>query len=342
MIERVEFASDLNTSNPSTARLVVRGRATGPRRARRPSARHGPATSTCRKCPLVYLLPRKCPFPCRCTSACSRCPRPRATSGASRARSSTSLAPSGRGRRSARTDARRSAGRAPPPARGPGSAPGRDRGLRMSHMRRTEPHPHAPPPGSIRMAVHRTTRGGGVLATSVPQRRHDPMEQGPTEPHAGRSTFLLSSGGAGGRVLLSGRWYGADCDSETVSLPDASGMSGGYPPPPDPPPSRPKDHRGETRNLPWGKSARAIFGPQSFGPQTPPSLLLILPCSPPPPRNSPAFTGGSHATVRSPTAPARPPTQHQPSCNRRSSTTQPLFQPPVTPPPPHPPLANRF
>jgi len=24
------------------------------------------------------------------------------------------------------------------------------------------------------------------------------MEQGPTEPHAGRSTFLLSSGGAGG------------------------------------------------------------------------------------------------------------------------------------------------
>ena len=28
---------------------------------------------------------------------------------------------------------------------------------------------------------------------------------GPTEPHTGRSTFLLSSGGAGGRVLLSGR-----------------------------------------------------------------------------------------------------------------------------------------
>ena len=26
----------------------------------------------------------------------------------------------------------------------------------------------------------------------------DQMEQGPTEPHAGRSTFLLSSGGAGG------------------------------------------------------------------------------------------------------------------------------------------------
>ena len=28
--------------------------------------------------------------------------------------------------------------------------------------------------------------------------RHDRMGQGPTEPHAGRSTFLLSSGGAGG------------------------------------------------------------------------------------------------------------------------------------------------
>ena len=35
-------------------------------------------------------------------------------------------------------------------------------------------------------------------ATSVRQPRHDQMEQGPTEPHAGRSTFLLSSGGAGG------------------------------------------------------------------------------------------------------------------------------------------------
>ena len=36
------------------------------------------------------------------------------------------------------------------------------------------------------------------LATSVCQLRHDRMGQGPTEPHAGRSTFLLSSGGAGG------------------------------------------------------------------------------------------------------------------------------------------------
>ena len=30
------------------------------------------------------------------------------------------------------------------------------------------------------------------LATSVCQLRHDQMEQGPTEPQAGRSTFLLS------------------------------------------------------------------------------------------------------------------------------------------------------
>ena len=43
-----------------------------------------------------------------------------------------------------------------------------------------------------------TERGPPRLATSVCQLRHDPMEQGPTEPHAGRRTFLLSSGGAGG------------------------------------------------------------------------------------------------------------------------------------------------
>ena len=44
-------------------------------------------------------------------------------------------------------------------------------------------------------------RGGrevARLATSVCQLRHDRMEQGPTEPHAGRRTFLLSSGGAKG------------------------------------------------------------------------------------------------------------------------------------------------
>ena len=41
---------------------------------------------------------------------------------------------------------------------------------------------------------------GGLtrLATSVCRLKQDPMEQGPTELHAGRSTFLLSSGGAGG------------------------------------------------------------------------------------------------------------------------------------------------
>ena len=47
-----------------------------------------------------------------------------------------------------------------------------------------------------------TGRGPGYLqsrlATSVCRLRHDQMEQDPTEPHAGRSTFLLSSGGAGG------------------------------------------------------------------------------------------------------------------------------------------------
>ena len=42
------------------------------------------------------------------------------------------------------------------------------------------------------------------LAASVCQLRHDQMEWGPLEPRAGRSTLLLSSGGAGGRVLLSG------------------------------------------------------------------------------------------------------------------------------------------
>ena len=51
-----------------------------------------------------------------------------------------------------------------------------------------------------------TTKAGILsgLATSVRQLRHDQMGQGPTEPHARRGTFLLSSGGAGGRVLLIG------------------------------------------------------------------------------------------------------------------------------------------
>ena len=47
---------------------------------------------------------------------------------------------------------------------------------------------------SLATSVEVVTR----LATSICQLRHDRMEQGPTEPHAGRSTFLLSSGGAGG------------------------------------------------------------------------------------------------------------------------------------------------
>ena len=38
----------------------------------------------------------------------------------------------------------------------------------------------------------------GEVAASVCPLRQNQMEQGPTEPHAGRSTFLLSSGGAGG------------------------------------------------------------------------------------------------------------------------------------------------
>ena len=62
------------------------------------------------------------------------------------------------------------------------------------------PHPHNPCPLVVRNGML-TTR----LATSVCQLRHDQMEQGPTESHAGRSTFLLSSGGAEGRVLMSGR-----------------------------------------------------------------------------------------------------------------------------------------
>ena len=74
--------------------------------------------------------------------------------------------------------------------------------------------------GGVGAVMHRT-------ATSVRQLRRDRMEQGPTEPHARRSTFLLSSGGAGGeRVLLSGLWYGADHHKEPVSLPDARGLSG--------------------------------------------------------------------------------------------------------------------
>ena len=74
----------------------------------------------------------------------------------------------------------------------------RGTGHRSAAWSPTSIHGHPTPTESNRMAAH-------SLATSVCQPRHDQMEQGPTEPHAGRSTFLLSSGGAGGRVLLSGR-----------------------------------------------------------------------------------------------------------------------------------------
>ena len=58
--------------------------------------------------------------------------------------------------------------------------------------------------GRVMQRVVQTRR-----ATSVCRLRHNRMEQGPTEPHAGRSMFLLSSGGAGGRYYLGGLWYGA-------------------------------------------------------------------------------------------------------------------------------------
>ena len=56
------------------------------------------------------------------------------------------------------------------------------------------PPPSPPPPA------------GGTRHSGAPEARSrlastldiNQMEQGPTEPHAGRSTFLLSSGGAGG------------------------------------------------------------------------------------------------------------------------------------------------
>ena len=57
------------------------------------------------------------------------------------------------------------------------------------------PSPRAVGPSlSHAQAGHLSTR----LATSICQLRHDRMQQGPTEPHTGRGTFLLSSGGAGG------------------------------------------------------------------------------------------------------------------------------------------------
>ena len=108
------------------------------------------------------------------------------------------------------------------------------------------------------------------------------MEQGPTEPHAGRSTFLLSSGGAGGRVLLSGLWYGAHSYSEPVSLPDASGMSG-----PDapretapPPPLEPEGlcSRSGPKPMPpkWGSlEVEGRTGERRFPPPTPSYAVAI-------------------------------------------------------------------
>ena len=58
------------------------------------------------------------------------------------------------------------------------------------------------------IGVHRNR-----IATSVCQLGHDQMEQGPTEPHIGRSMFLLGSGGAGVGIT---EWHliPADSDSE--------------------------------------------------------------------------------------------------------------------------------
>ena len=66
---------------------------------------------------------------------------------------------------------------------------------------------------------------------------------------------------------------------EVLEWPSTAGGGGGVPPPP---PDQ-SDHRGKKRNLPFGKSDRAIFVTHIFGSQTPPPPLLILPCPPPPP-----------------------------------------------------------
>ena len=60
----------------------------------------------------------------------------------------------------------------------------------------------------------RTWRTLNILATSVCQLRHDQMEQGPTEPHAGHSTFLLSFSGAG---VGGGRYYLAAFDMGQIA-----------------------------------------------------------------------------------------------------------------------------
>ena len=67
------------------------------------------------------------------------------------------------------------------------------------------------------------------LATSVCRLRHDPMEQDPTEPHTGRGTFLLSSGGAGVWCLVSAV-PGTDSTGRTgYGCPGRAGLDGATP-----------------------------------------------------------------------------------------------------------------
>ena len=87
----------------------------------------------------------------------------------------------------------------------PGSfpAPQRERLDFQQHVRSagiTKAQPRMQPCGVLHFALsnRRPAMYRTRLATSVSKLRHDQMEQGPTEPHAPRSMFLLSSGGAGG------------------------------------------------------------------------------------------------------------------------------------------------
>ena len=106
------------------------------------------------------------------------------------------------------------------PGRGPGPAEGGRGATTPSVIPGSHPQPHPvsrphlrppPPPEQQNMwcCADRVSPEGRAkaqgrirtrLATSVCRLRHDRMQQGPTEPHAGRGTFLLSSGGAGGGV----------------------------------------------------------------------------------------------------------------------------------------------
>ena len=57
--------------------------------------------------------------------------------------------------------------------------------------RATPPRLNSPPSPQVVKATPQRTAG-------ICRLRHDRMERGPTEPHTGRGTFLLSSGGVGG------------------------------------------------------------------------------------------------------------------------------------------------